>query len=98
MIRRVVDFALNNRLSVLAFALLVVGAGIVAFHNLPIDAYPDVANNYVEIINPVAWNICGADRAANHHSAGDCSEWHPWCCASAVVLPVWPVRLKAGFR
>lgn len=50
MIRRVVDFALNNRLFVLAFALLIVGGGIVAFHNLPIDAYPDVANNYVEII------------------------------------------------
>src|SRR5262249_21474664 len=25
-------------------------AGIVAFHNLPIDAYPDVADNYVEVI------------------------------------------------
>jgi cobalt-zinc-cadmium resistance protein CzcA len=50
MIRRVVDFALNNRLLVLAIALLIVGVGIVAFHNLPIDAYPDVADNYVEII------------------------------------------------
>jgi len=50
MIRRVVDFSLNNRLFVLAFALLLVGGGIVAFHNLPIDAYPDVADNYVEII------------------------------------------------
>src|SRR5271157_1150592 len=50
MIRRVVDFALNNRLFVLAFALLLVGVGYVAFHNLPIDAYPDVADNYVEVI------------------------------------------------
>jgi cobalt-zinc-cadmium resistance protein CzcA len=50
MIRRVVDFALNHRLFVLAFAVLLVGGGIVAFHNLPIDAYPDVADNYVEII------------------------------------------------
>ncbi|HYM06047.1 MAG TPA: CusA/CzcA family heavy metal efflux RND transporter [Terriglobales bacterium] len=50
MIRRVVDFALTKRLFVLAFALLLVGGGIVAFHNLPIDAYPDVADNYVEII------------------------------------------------
>src|SRR6202035_3073422 len=50
MIRRVVDFALNNRLFVLAFALLLVGGGYVAFHYLPIDAYPDVADNYVEII------------------------------------------------
>jgi cobalt-zinc-cadmium resistance protein CzcA len=50
MIRRVVDFALDKRLFVLAFALLLVGAGIVAFHALPIEAYPDVADNYVEII------------------------------------------------
>ena len=50
MIRRVVDFALNKRLFVLAFALLLVAAGIVAFHALPIEAYPDVADNYVEII------------------------------------------------
>jgi cobalt-zinc-cadmium resistance protein CzcA len=50
MIHRVVDFALNNRLFVLAFAILLVGVGFVAFHNLPIDAYPDVADNYVEII------------------------------------------------
>src|SRR5215472_10371995 len=50
MIRRVVDFALNNRLLVVAFTLLLVIAGIVAFHNLPIEAYPDVADNYVEVI------------------------------------------------
>src|SRR3989441_470005 len=50
MIGRVVDFALNNRLFVLAFALLFFAAGIVSFHRLPVDAYPDVADNYVEII------------------------------------------------
>ena len=50
MIRRVVDFALNKRLFVLAFALLLVAGGMVAFHALPIEAYPDVADNYVEII------------------------------------------------
>jgi heavy metal efflux system protein len=50
MIRRVVDFALNNRLLVLGFAVLLFVSGIVAFHDLPIEAYPDVADNYVEII------------------------------------------------
>jgi cobalt-zinc-cadmium resistance protein CzcA len=50
MIRRIVDFALNKRPFVLAFALLLVGAGLVAFHALPIEAYPDVADNYVEVI------------------------------------------------
>src|SRR5215472_10950479 len=50
MIRRVVDFALTHRLFVIAFALLLFAAGLVAFHLLPIEAYPDVANNYVEVI------------------------------------------------
>ncbi len=50
MIRRVVDFALNNRLLVLALALMLFAGGIVAFRDLPIEAYPDVADNYVEVI------------------------------------------------
>lgn len=50
MIRRLVDFALNNRLLVLALGLILFGGGIVAFHDLPIEAYPDVADSYVDII------------------------------------------------
>ena len=50
MIRRIVDFALDQKLLVLAFTLLLIAAGAVAFHRLPVDAYPDVADNYVEII------------------------------------------------
>ena len=50
MIRRVVDFALSNRLLVLALALILFAGGIVSFERLPIEAYPDVADNYVEII------------------------------------------------
>lgn len=50
MIRRIVDFALGNRLLVLGLALVLFVWGIVSFHNLPIEAYPDVADNYVEII------------------------------------------------
>jgi cobalt-zinc-cadmium resistance protein CzcA len=49
-IRRIVDFALNNQLLVLGFAALLFAGGIAAFHDLPIEAYPDVADNYVEII------------------------------------------------
>jgi cobalt-zinc-cadmium resistance protein CzcA len=50
MIRRVVDFALNNRLLVVALALILFAGGIVSFERLPIEAYPDVADNYVEVI------------------------------------------------
>src|ERR1039458_3249115 len=50
MIRRLVDFALKNRGLVLAIALLRFALGAVSFHQLPVEAYPDVANNYVEVI------------------------------------------------
>jgi cobalt-zinc-cadmium resistance protein CzcA len=50
MIRRIVDFALDQKLLVLAFTVFLIAAGAVAFHNLPVDAYPDVADNYVEVI------------------------------------------------
>jgi heavy metal efflux system protein len=50
MIRRIVEFALHKRLLIVAFALLIVAGGVVAFKALPIEAYPDVADNYVEIV------------------------------------------------
>ena len=50
MIRAVVDFALNKRPFILAFALLLFVGGMIAFQNLPIEAYPDVANNYAWVI------------------------------------------------
>jgi cobalt-zinc-cadmium resistance protein CzcA len=50
MIRTLVDFALNNRVLVLAAALLLFVWGAISFHQLPVEAYPDVANNYVEVI------------------------------------------------
>ena len=50
MIRRVVDFALGNRLLILGMAFVLFIWGIISFRDLPIEAYPDVADNYVEII------------------------------------------------
>src|SRR5450755_3053388 len=50
MIRALVDYALNSRFLVLAAALLLLIWGAISFHNLPVEAYPDVANNYVQII------------------------------------------------
>ncbi len=50
MIRKLVDFALENRFLVLAAALLLFVWGAISFHQLPVEAYPDVADNYVEIV------------------------------------------------
>jgi cobalt-zinc-cadmium resistance protein CzcA len=50
MIRKAVDFALENRFLVMVAAFMLLGWGAISFHQLPVEAYPDVANNYVEII------------------------------------------------
>jgi cobalt-zinc-cadmium resistance protein CzcA len=50
MIRALVDYALNNRILILAGGILLLVWGGISFHNLPVEAYPDVANNYVQII------------------------------------------------
>jgi cobalt-zinc-cadmium resistance protein CzcA len=50
MIHRLVDFALNSRFLVAIFAALLFAWGYVSFKALPIEAYPDVANNYVQVI------------------------------------------------
>jgi len=50
MIRAFVDFALKNRWMVIGGLVVLTAWGIISFRNLPIEAYPDVANNYVQII------------------------------------------------
>ena len=50
MIERLIRFALGNRLLVIALTLLAAGAGALAFHSLPIDAFPDVSSTQVKII------------------------------------------------
>jgi len=50
MIRSLVDFALKSRWLVLAGAVVLSAWGVISFRALPIEAYPDVANNYVQII------------------------------------------------
>src|SRR5579871_5889283 len=50
MIRALVDFALNNKFVVVAFAILLIGWGALSFHVLPVEAYPDIADNYATVI------------------------------------------------
>ncbi|MGC1383331.1 MAG: efflux RND transporter permease subunit, partial [Candidatus Acidiferrales bacterium] len=50
MIARLVDFALESRFLMLAATLILFIWGAISFHELPVEAYPDVADNYVEII------------------------------------------------
>ncbi len=50
MIRRIVDFALREKMLVLAIGVMLLIRGAISFHNLPVEAYPDVANNWVQVI------------------------------------------------
>jgi len=49
-IQKSVTFALQNRFLVLCAGLLLLVWGAISFKNLPVEAYPDVANNYVQVI------------------------------------------------
>ncbi len=50
MIRAFVDYSLRNKLLVMAVGILLLAWGVISFKNLPVEAYPDVANNYVQVI------------------------------------------------
>ena len=50
MIRALIDFALRNRLMILGASLVLFAWGIFSFHALPIEAYPDVADTYAQVI------------------------------------------------
>jgi heavy metal efflux system protein len=50
MIRRLVDFALREKVLMLALGGLLLVWGAISFHNLPVEAYPDVADTYAQVI------------------------------------------------
>jgi heavy metal efflux system protein len=50
MIRLLIEKALDNRFIVLSIAVLLFLWGVIAFKTLPVEAYPDVANTWVQVI------------------------------------------------
>ncbi len=51
MVNRIIEFALKQRLLIIAIAILVVALGIYSLNNIPIDAFPDVTNIQVMILS-----------------------------------------------
>ncbi len=49
MLQRIIDFSLGNRLLILVAAVLLMGAGYLAYTRLPVDAFPDVSPNLVQV-------------------------------------------------
>mgnify|MGYP001076727330 FL=1 len=50
MIRRIVAFALGQPLFVVLGVLILIGGGLIAFRNLPVEAFPDVTDTQVTVI------------------------------------------------
>ena len=74
MIRRIIDFSLDNRLLVLLAWLLVVGLGVRALRTLPIDAVPDVTNVQVQVLTNSPGLGAGGGRALHHLPGRDRHE------------------------
>ena len=64
MIDRLIGFALNQRFITMALALALTAAGIVSYHRLPIEAYPDVADVEVDVIT--LWPGHAAEEVERH--------------------------------
>jgi cobalt-zinc-cadmium resistance protein CzcA len=50
MIHHVVQFALRQRVLILLMVVFIAVGGVISFHHMPVDAYPDLAPPMVEII------------------------------------------------
>ncbi len=50
MIERLIAFCLQQRLMVIGVTLAVAVSGIIAFENLPVQAFPDVQNVFVQVV------------------------------------------------
>ena len=53
MIEAIIKFGLRSRLLVLALGVLVAGAGFYSYRQLPVDAFPDVSPNLVQVFAEV---------------------------------------------
>ncbi|MHC5076125.1 MAG: efflux RND transporter permease subunit, partial [Planctomycetota bacterium] len=50
MLDKLIHYILHQRLLVILSGFLLLGAGVIAWNNLPIDAFPDVTNQQVMIL------------------------------------------------
>ena len=49
MLDRIIEFNLKNRLVTMVAALIMMGAGFYSYTKLPVDAFPDVSPNLVQV-------------------------------------------------
>lgn len=51
MLEKIISFCLQKKVLIISAAMIIVLAGIYSYTKLPVDAFPDVTNNQVEIIS-----------------------------------------------
>lgn len=51
MLEKIISYTLNQKGMIIFFSLLIIAFGVYSFIKLPIDAFPDVTNNQVEVIS-----------------------------------------------
>ncbi len=50
MFEKIISFSVHNKFIVAVFTLAIIGGGIFAMNNIPINAVPDITNNQVQIV------------------------------------------------
>ena len=82
----------------LAAAILLFAWGAISFHQLPVEAYPDVANNYVDVITQ--WPGISAEQIEQQVTIPleIVMNGIPRRRASALVLTFRLVRSEADLR
>ncbi|MDQ2658532.1 MAG: efflux RND transporter permease subunit, partial [Bacteroidota bacterium] len=50
MFEKIISFSVHNKFIVAVFTLAIVGGGIFAMNNIPINAVPDITNNQVQVV------------------------------------------------
>ena len=79
-------------------AILLFIWGMISFHNLPVEAYPDVANTWVQVITQ--WPGRAAEEVEQQvtipHRNPD--ERHPASSACAVRVVSWTLGRRSHFR
>ena len=50
MFDKIINFSIHNKLIILLFTAIIIGAGVYSLMNIPIGAVPDITNNQVQVI------------------------------------------------
>ena len=77
MLSRLVEFSLGHRLLVVLATLLLIGSGVYAFQQLPIDAFPDVSPVQVKVIVKAPGMTPEEGRDPSHHADRVGDARHP---------------------